>query len=200
MYLTPFSSLTWAYQLHYYLCFRTNSRRQHFANSSSSQILKAITDEICERHDYHLLEQAVDMDQIRCLVSLRPQHTVSKVIQTIKSNSARECAAALGLIAPVWERGYLARSTGRVRITAVQRYLEDQAAHHGYSGRVLPPVYHYRARQPVLLTAAHAMFELNHHLVLALVIGGGSLPHLLVKHWRIIGCRWVLNEDSRSIK
>jgi len=33
--------------------------------------------------------------------------------------------------------------------------------------RLLPPVYRYRAPLPVRLKAAHASFELNHHLVFA---------------------------------
>src|SRR5262249_51929835 len=52
-------------------------------------------------------------------------------------------------------------------IKAVRRYLDQQAEHHGYSKRALPPVFRYSARQPIALTAAHATFELTHHLVLA---------------------------------
>lgn len=167
MFLTPFSSLTWAYQLHYYLCFRTHRRCSHFTDSEASSTLKLITTEICERHSYHLLDQSIYADQTRCLVSLQPSQAVSTVIQTLKTNSSRECALVLGLSPPVWERGYLARSTGRVRIRAVRRYLDNQAEHHGYAGRTLPPVYRYRAVKPVLLKAAHAMFDLNHHLVFA---------------------------------
>ena len=35
MYLTPFTSLAWAYQLHYYLCFRTHCRRPSFASKAA---------------------------------------------------------------------------------------------------------------------------------------------------------------------
>jgi len=44
--LTPLTTLTWAYQLHYYLCFRTHRRRelfsaQHFADSLAELIKRS---------------------------------------------------------------------------------------------------------------------------------------------------------------
>jgi hypothetical protein len=54
MYLTPFTSLAWAYQLHYYICFRTHRRRPLFS-SKAAQLIELVS-EICARHDYHLLE------------------------------------------------------------------------------------------------------------------------------------------------
>ena len=165
MYLTPFTSLAWAYQLHYYLCFRTHRRRPLF--SSKATQVKELVSEICARHDYHLLECQPYPDQIRCLVSLQPAQPISKVLQTIKTNSSRECSQQFDLAKPVWARGFLAKSVGRMRIGAVRRYLEQQSKHHGYDSRVLPPVYRYCASQPIALQASHASFELNHHLVLA---------------------------------
>jgi REP element-mobilizing transposase RayT len=160
MILTPFKTLTWAYQLHYYLCFRTHRRRQ---SPQSIESLKSLLDEICERHDYHLLACKTYPTQLRLLVSLRPNQPVAKVIQTIKSNTSRESK----LSARLWARGYLAQSVGQVRISAVRKYLEQQSAHHGYDSRWLPPVYRYRAVEPVELVASHAVFDLSHHLVLS---------------------------------
>jgi len=167
MNLTSLTSLSWAYQLHYYLCFRTHRRRALFANQLVVDRLTSELSEICRRHDYHLLECRGYSNQLRCLVSLQPSDTISRVIQTIKTNSSREVGRVLELPAPVWARGYLARSTGRMRIDAVRRYLEQQAGHHGYEARILPPVYRYRAPHRVTLRAAHATFELDHHLVFA---------------------------------
>jgi putative transposase len=165
MNLTCFTSLSWAYQLHYYLCFRTLRKRQLFAGNHATPIEQFI--EICARHDYHLLDYQAYSDQLRCLVSLKPSQSVSKVLQTIKSNSSRELSLQLDLPKPVWARGYFARSTGRVNIHSVKSYLESQAEHHGYAGRLLPPVYRYRTSQPVELRSPHAIFDLSHHVVLA---------------------------------
>ena len=165
MYLTPFTSLARAYQLHYYLCFRTHRRRPLFTSRAAQ--LTEIVSEICARHDYHALEYQPRPDQFRCLLSLQPAQAISKVMQTIKTNSSRECSQQFSLAKPVWARGFLAKSVGRMRIDAVRTYLEQQAKHHGYDSRILPPVYRYRASEPVVLMTEHAVFELNHHLVLA---------------------------------
>jgi len=165
MFLNPFTSLTWAYQLYYYLCFRTHRRRSLF-ESKGAQLTELVSG-ICARHNYHLLECQPHSNQLRCLVSLQPHEPISKVMQTIKTNSSRECSQQFALEKPVWARGFLAKSVGRVRIDPVRAYLEQQSRHHGYDSPVLPPIYRYRAGQPVTLAAAHASFELNHHLVFA---------------------------------
>ena len=159
MYLTPYTSLTWAYQLHYYICFRTHRRH---ASLDTTRLLE-IFNEICARDDYHLLECQPHPNQVRCLFSLHPTHTISKTVQTVKCNSSR----VLALPNPTWARGYLARSVGTVRLNVVREYLEHQSEHHGYDGRILPPVYRYHAKEAVRLTAAHCCFELSHHVVLA---------------------------------
>ena len=165
MYLTPYTSLTWAYQLHYYLCFRTHRRKQLFKSVDVEQKLEHLLAEISVNHDYHLLQHQTYSNQLRCLLSLRPSHAVAKVVQVLKSNSARELARQFVLPIPLWASGYAARSSGRVRTSAVSGYLEKQARHHGYAERVLPPVYKYRAKNPIVLPADHASFDLIHHLV-----------------------------------
>ena len=165
MFLTPYSSLRWAYQLHYYLCFRTHRRRLSFG--AGTQQLIEIVNEICERHQFHLLKCQPRPDQLRFLLSLQPAQAIANVVKTIKTNSSRESCIQLGLTAPVWARGYLAKSVGRMRIDAVRSYLDQQPKHHGYDSRVLPPVYRYRAVVPVVLEASHSFFDLNHHVVIA---------------------------------
>src|SRR6185295_10505615 len=55
MNLTPFTSLTWAYQLHYYLCFRTRRRRTLFSSERQVNLLSQLIQEISANHDYRLL-------------------------------------------------------------------------------------------------------------------------------------------------
>jgi REP element-mobilizing transposase RayT len=107
MQVAPFTILNWAYQLHYYVCFRTQRRRACFAEDRSAETLTRALAEICQRHDYHLLESQVYPDHVRSLLSLRPEQTLSAVIQTIKTNASREGNQQLGLAAPLWARGYL---------------------------------------------------------------------------------------------
>jgi REP element-mobilizing transposase RayT len=104
-------------------------------------------------------------------------------MQIIKTNSSRD----LLLSKPVWARGYLARSVGRMRIDAVQHYLDQQARHHGYESRVLPPVYRYRASQQQELLTAHTSIDLTHHLVFATRKRKGiftsTMGHALTDYW-----------------
>jgi putative transposase len=201
--LEPLTSTSWAWQLHYYLCFRTRRRRRHFNAPAHVDLLSATLSEICERHDYHLLRAKVYPDHLRCLLSLRPAQSISTVIQKLKANSARLCGPALSVMPPLWERGHLARSVGRVRLAAVKQYLERQAAHHGYAQRRLPPVFQYRAEQPSVLTAAHASFELNHHLVLATRYRKGvfdsALGQALSRYWLRVASKRGFAIDRISV-
>src|SRR5678815_1101600 len=99
------------------------------------------------------------------LLSMQPSHTVAKVVQLLKCNSSRELARMFSLSVPIWAGGYLARSSGNMRTSAVREYLDQQPNHHGYASRILPPVYIFQAPQPRNLRAAHAAFDLTHHLV-----------------------------------
>jgi putative transposase len=203
MYLTPFTTLTWAYQLHYYLCFRTHHRRPIFADGQCSNDLRHLVREISTNHDYHLLEQNSYPNQLRCLLSFKPSQTVSKAIQTLKSNSSRELARSFHLPVPVWAKGYLARSSGRVRTSAVRAYLERQASHHGYASRVLPPVYKYCVLQPAVLTAAHASFDLTHHLVFSTQYRKGVFTtdtgEALTQYWLQVAARRDFALDQISV-
>ncbi len=188
MLLEPLNTIFWAYQLHYYLCFRTRRCRAVFITPEHVEAVDAALREICERHDYHLLQSKVYPDHLRCLLSLRPTQPISKVIRTIKANSARLFNAQFALTPPLWGRGFLARSVGRVRLGIVKQYISGQAEHHGYEKRVRPPVSRYSAEEAVPLTAAHASFDLNHHLVFATRYRRGvfdsALGEALIQYWR----------------
>ncbi len=90
-----------------------------------------------------------------------------------------------------------------MRIDAVRQYLEQQARHHGYEARLLPPVYGYRAPQRLTLKAAHAIFELNHHLVFATHQRQGiftsALGEALSAYWRRVATKRGFAIDQISI-
>jgi len=166
MFLEPLASLSWAYQLHYYLCFRTYLRRNLFAATASADLISRLIEEVCRRHEYNLIKFRAYPEHVRCLISLRPDQDIATAIKHLKANSSRGYSSVKSLLPPVWARGYLAQSVGTVRIEPVRLYLQLQAEHHGYARRILPPVFRYRTAKPVPLTAAHSSSDLNHHLVL----------------------------------
>ena len=203
MFLTPYTSLTWAYQLHYYICFRTHRRRQLFSSDPYGTALVEWIREITSNHDYHLLSQKTYPNQLRCLLSLKPSQSVAKAVQTLKSNSSRELARQFNLPVPLWARGYLARSSGKLRTSAVRNYLEQQAAHHGYASRILPPVYKYRATEPTILSSAHAWFDLTHHLVFSTQYRKGvftsTTARALTDYWLGVAVKRNVALDQISI-
>ncbi|MBI3952316.1 MAG: IS200/IS605 family transposase [Acidobacteria bacterium] len=204
MHLEPLTQLNWAYRLHYYLCWQTHRYRALFTDNSKHRALAETLQEICQRHDYHLLHFKIYPDHVRCLLSLRPAHIIATVIQKLKANSAREFRIQFPDVSlPLWARGYFARSVGQVRIEAVRRYLDQQAEHHGYSNRTLPPAYRYKATQPVRLEAAHANFDLIHHLVFATRyregIFGSSSGKALTEYWLRVAAKKGFAIDQISI-
>jgi len=185
MLLTPYTELKWAYQLHYYLCFRTYRRKQFFINEEER--VSETLNSLCKLYGYHSLEMKLRPTDALLLLSLRPDHRISDVLKKLKGESSIMLTRQLGVPRPLWARGYLARSTGKVRLKAVREYLNQQAEHHGYSNRALPPVFRFRNVTPTVLSVAHASFDLRHHLVFATTYRRGIFDsHLgedLVNYW-----------------
>ena len=203
MNLTPLTTLTWAYQLHYYLCFRTHRRRELFSSQQCANFLAELIREISTNHSYHLLEQNQYPAQLRCLLSMQPSQTVAKAVQLLKCNSSRELARMFGLSVPIWAEGYLARSSGSVRTSAIRAYLDQQPTHHGYASRILPPVYRYRVPHPRDLRAAHAAFDLTHHLVFSTQhrkgFLGATIGESLTEYWLQVAAKRNFALDQISI-
>jgi REP-associated tyrosine transposase len=199
MHIQVYESLNWAYQLHYYICFRSHLRKRLYTSSTSQEKLNTRLLEICQRHDYHLLQSKWHSSQIRILLSLRPDQAISKVIQTLKPNLASACDQ----VSPVWARGFLAKSTGRVNRETVRRYLTAQTEHHGYAQRLLPPVFRYRSRDRKPLRSAHAFFDLSHHVVLATqfrrAVFGASTARALGTYWLEVAQKRGFAIDQMSI-
>jgi putative transposase len=203
MYLTPYTTLIWAYQLHYYLCFRTHRRKQTLVFTEVQEKLTTLLSEIAHNHDYHLLDHQTYSNQLRCLLSLRPSHAVAKVVQILKCNSARELPRQFAFSIPLWASGYTARSSGHVRTSAVRAYLEKQAEHHGYANRVLPPVFKYRVKTPAILSSDHASFDLSHHLVFCTKLRKGVFTSMvgaaLTDYWLRVAAEREFAIDQVSI-
>jgi len=103
----------------------------------------------------------------------------------------------------LWERGFLAKSVGRMRIAAVSEYLRRQSEHHGYAQRLLPPVFRYRSQTPIKLSAAHSAFELTHHLVFATHYRVGvftsTLGEALASYWLRVAAAREFAIDQISV-
>jgi putative transposase len=120
-------------------------------------------------------------------LSLRPEHAIADTLKKLKGGSSTVLCRQWEIAPPLWARGYLARTSGKVRLSAVKNYLDRQAEHHGYGNRWLPPVFRFRHPKPTILSAAHAVFDLKYQLVLATTLRKGIfdsvLGEALVKYW-----------------
>jgi len=201
MFLTPYAHLEWAYQLHYHLCFRTYRRRQLFASGSGN--LVDIFNDLYGLHGYHGLQSKIRPADVQLLLSLRPEHTISDVLKRLKGDSSTLLCRQMEIAAPLWERGYLARTSGRVTTAAVKNYLDKQAEHHGYANRVLPPVFRFHNSKPSPLSVAHAVFDLKYHLVLATAfrrcVFDSKLGQALVKYWLNVAEKRAFALDDATI-
>ena len=201
MFLTPYTHLTWAYQLHYHLCFRTYRRRPFF-NQNKDTLAEALNS-LFGVYGYHCLELKLRASDVQLLLSLRPDHRISDVLKKLKGKSSTTLCPQLGIAPPLWARGYLARSAGRVRLEAVKEYLNRQAEHHGYGQRALPPVFRFRSPAPVVLSVAHASFDLKHHLVLATAFRRGIFDskagEALVNYWTSVAKKHAFALDQATV-
>ena len=201
MFLTPYTHLTWAYQLHYYLCFRTY-RRRPFLKENKDTLAESLK-LLFGLYGYHCLEMKLRESDVQLLLSLSPEHRISEVLKKLKGESSKALCQQLRIAPPLWARGYLARSSGRVRFRAVKDYLDRQAEHHGYDCRILPPVFRFRADTPRVLSVAHASFDLKHQLVLVTQFRRGifdsRLGEALVNYWLKVSGRREFALDQVTV-
>jgi putative transposase len=199
MFLTPYTHLEWAYQLHYHLCFRTHRRRVFGATDLLSDVLTRIY----ELHDYHGLEIKLRPTDVQLLLSLKPEHAISDVLKKIKGESSNFLCRQLEIAPPLWARGYLARTSGKVRLAAAQSYLDNQTSHHGYDSRPLSPVFRFQNPIPTQLSMAHAVFDLKYHLVLSTTfrecVFDSALGEALVNEWLKVAAMREFALDRASV-
>ena len=162
-----FTALEAAYQLRYYLCFKTKYLKPALAVTETQELANQVLSEVCERNSYHLLETNINQDHLRLLISLQPQHTVSKTVRMLKGNLQYQFGKRLTAETKLAE-GYFARSAGMVDIECVRRYVDEQVPHHGYVGDWTKSL---KFRNPTFVSPAfafaHHVSILDYHLVLA---------------------------------
>lgn len=171
--LPPFKSLEAAYQLHFYLVFKTHSLLPLFETENKQLLIRSVLDEVCGRHAFHLLETNIAEDHLRLLLSLKPEQDVSTTVKLLKGNISRQFGLAfphelqLQRTKTPFGRGYFARTSGKVSLESVRRYVQSQVSHHGYSGEWTEPLrYQNVAFTSPAFSLSHSLCILDYHLVL----------------------------------
>ena len=107
------TALEAAYQLHYYLWFKTHYLQPFLGSADRQQWAKLVIADTCKRHDYSLLESDFDSTHLRLLISLQPKHPVSEVVKLLKGNLQYQFGKAFAG-EKLLGRGYFARTAGRI--------------------------------------------------------------------------------------
>ncbi|HEX6731247.1 MAG TPA: IS200/IS605 family transposase [Pyrinomonadaceae bacterium] len=169
-----FKALEAAYQLHFYLCFKTHYLKPLLATNQAEVLVRKPLADVCERQQYHLLETEISDDHLRLLLSLQQAQTVSQAAKMLKGNLNQQFVnvfpQALELIRcqKLWARGYFARSSGKVDLERARHYVANQVSHHGYKGEWTKPLSYRNPRfKSPAFDLAHSFTLLNYHLVLA---------------------------------
>ena len=168
----PFSHLEAAYQLHFYLCFKTHYLRQVFDTDDVRTLVDGALREAADREDYHVLETQVATDHLRLLLSLKPEQTISRAVMMLKGNISRQFSVACpGRLAELrmkspWAKGYYAASSGKVDVASARAYVESQVSHHGYRGEWTDGLKYSNPNfQSPAFTLDHCACRLAYHLV-----------------------------------
>ncbi len=137
--MTPhFRALEAAYQLHFYLCFKTRYLQPLLAAADEQSLVRKVLDNICCREQYHLLETEITKDHLRLLLSLKPKQTVSRAVKMLKGNLDQQFRTVFpqqlvrNSTNTLWAKGYFAKSSGKVDLQRAQKYVDRQVSHHGY--------------------------------------------------------------------
>jgi REP element-mobilizing transposase RayT len=162
--------LRFAFCYHAYLRWQTHQRRPFPPlRTLDLNTLQALV----ERFAIRLLECDSQPAEVRLLVSLQPQEALATCVSKVKGQVSKWLRQSLGSTAPatLLQRGYFACTSGKSTQEQVEAYLESQGEHHGYSHRVLPPLYVQTfipdpQAQP-WWQAEHACTRLQMHLVFA---------------------------------
>jgi REP element-mobilizing transposase RayT len=160
-------TFAWCYRVYYR--WRTHRRK-------SNSILPKLTAEtfgsLIQPYGIHLLELATDPIDMRALVSLTPQESVSVAASKMKGRASKWLTEQM----PVESdrhlaRGYFAITSGASAADEIEAYLERQGEHHGYADCSRPQVfvrtYEATPETESALQTDHAVTRLRFHIVLA---------------------------------
>lgn len=117
-------------QIHLHLIFAVKYRTGIIQSKWKDELYKYITG-IIQSNNHKLLIINGMPDHIHILVGIRPNQSVSELLQDIKGSSSKwinEKGFVKGRFE--WQEGYGAFSYGKSQIKDVIRYIENQEEHH----------------------------------------------------------------------
>jgi REP element-mobilizing transposase RayT len=104
------------------------------------QVLKAVCRDIAQRYDSVFVEIGTDRDHVPFLVQSVPSYRPTKIVQIIKSLTAREILARVPAVkknlwgGPFWRDGYSVSTVGpHATATTIRNYVKNQGCEQEYA-------------------------------------------------------------------
>ncbi len=123
------------YDLKYHVVFCTKYRYRILTGSVATRARELVR-EICAANYVDIVSGSLSPDHMHLLISVPPSISIAKIIQYIKGKSSRKLLQEFEQLRKrywgqhLWARGYFAVTVGNVNTEDVQRYIENQEAHH----------------------------------------------------------------------
>ena len=121
------------YDLKYHLVWIPKYRKQ-ILDKEFSDFLKAIFEMIAEEYEFRIDVMEVMEDHVHIFVEVPPRYSPARVVQIMKSISAREVFSQFPdfrkrlWAGELWNDGYFVRSVGdKVTADIIRKYIEYQA-------------------------------------------------------------------------
>lgn len=193
MRLVPYTSdeLAFAYVYHVYLRWQTHRRHQV---SALAELDATVLDQLASPYGIHLLACEAMPTESRILISLRPNEAVATAVSKLKGQTAKWVNERSG---GRLARGYFGCTSGKSASAAIEAYLAAQSHHHGYSQRLLPPVFVKTFERPMgdetRLESPHAKTLLRFHIVLTTWWRRGTFR---AESGQAVSERWRTLEES----
>ncbi len=130
--MTVKSSAHCKFELKYHFVWCPKYRKLALKGNYGRYLCKLIY-EVAERYDFEIVELAVMPDHVHMFVSVCPEVSPSRLIQVLKSITAREMFKRFPSIKRIlwggalWERGYFVMSSGQgTTDEMIRQYIKEQ--------------------------------------------------------------------------
>jgi REP element-mobilizing transposase RayT len=166
--------------------------RTHCAKPYTSLLSldNATLSELSGKYGIHVLECATTETDLLTEISLKPAETISAAASKLKGkvSSWLRQQIALEQESRLLGPGYFACTVGKSTAAEVEKYLDSQSEHHGYSTRKLPPVFVEKFDvDESLIRPKHASVVSQFHIVLATTnrigIFGSEIGKRVTQEW-----------------
>lgn len=117
------------YSCKYHVVWCPKYRRKVLV-SGVDERLKSLVQEICNEHNFGLIEMKVMPDHVHLLIEVDPQFGIHRAVKLIKGTTSRilrqEFPWLRSRIPSLWTNSYFVSTVGGAPLSAIKKYIENQ--------------------------------------------------------------------------